>query len=108
MGIFDFLKSKKCDRSELASSYTDVHSAGFAFEINGRLVNLWEATNPKGGKEYFVMDHEICWNKMCSISNNHRTFRPDSADFVFQEIDLSEVYAPAKDVKKAWVYYTLV
>ena len=107
MGIFDMFRSKSSDRRELASYYTEVHSAGFAFEIKGRLVNLWEATTPNGEKEYFVMDHEICWNTMCSISNNHRPFRPSPNDFVYKEIDLSEVYGPAKDVKKAWVYYTL-
>ncbi len=108
MGIFDFFRSKSCDSRELASYYSDVHSAGFAFEIKGRLVNLWEATTPKGKKEYFVMDHEICWNTMCSISNYNRPFRPNPNDFVLQEVDLSEVYTPAKDVKRAWVYYSLV
>ncbi len=106
MGIFNFSRKNNA-RKELASVYTDVHSAGFAFQIKGRLVNLWEATNPKGETEYFVMDHEICWNAMCSISNNHRSFRPDSKDFVWKEVDLSKVYGPAKDVKETWVFHTL-
>lgn len=108
MSIIDFLKNNCSNSRTLASYYTDVHSAGFTFHINGRLTNLWEATNPNGKKEYFILDYEICWNTMCRISNNHMTFRPDPNDFVLKDadsyVDLSQIYAPAKDEKKVWVY----
>jgi len=108
MSVFDFLKNYRSNSGTLASYYTDVHPAGFAFHIDGILGNLWEATNPKGKKEYFIMPHDVCWNAMCSISNNHMPFRPDPNDFLLDDadlyVDLSEIYAPAKDVKKVWVY----
>ena len=108
MSLFDFLKNCLSNKRKLSSYYTDVHSAGFAFHIDGVLANLWEATNPKGKKEYFIMPHDICWNTMCRISNNHRPFRPHPNDFVLDKadlyVDLSEIYAPAKNVKMVWVF----
>lgn len=106
MSLLDFFKRNGSAR--LAPSYTNVHSAGFAFEVNGRPVNLWVATAPNGKTEYFVMDHELCWNRMCMIGNNHMQFRPNPNEFVYDDVDLSDVFAPAKDVKKAWLFYTLV
>ena len=108
MGIFYFFKNFRSNNRKLASYYTDVHTAGYAFHIDGILGNLWEATNPKGKKEYFLMPHDECWNTMCRISNNHMTFRPDPNDFVLKDadsyVDLSQIYAPAKEEKKVWVY----
>lgn len=108
MGLFDFFRGKSSSKAQLASVYTDVHSTGGAFTMKGRHANLWEATNPKGGKEFFVMDHEICWNTMCSISNRRRPFNPDPDDFVFKKVDLSEIGGLVEVVKEAWVFHTLV
>lgn len=106
MSFFDLLKFSS--KRTLASCYTDVHSVGFSFHIDGVMGNLWEATNPKGKKEYFLMPHDICWNSMCRISNNHMPFKPDKNDFVLVDadlyVDLSEIYTPAKDEKKVWVF----
>lgn len=108
MGLFDLFKNMRSNNRKLASYYTDVHPAGLAFHIDGILGNLWEATNHKGKKEYFLMPHDECWNTMCSISNNHRKFCPDPNDFVLDfadlYVDLSEIYGPAKDEKMVWVY----
>ena len=108
MSIFGFLKRKSTKRKELSSLYLDVHSAGFAFKIKGRDANLWLGTNPKGTVEYFVLDHEICWNTMCRISNNHKPFVPNPDEFIYHEIDLSNILRTSIDVHKAWFYYTLV
>ena len=108
MSIFNFLKNNCSNRRTLAPMYTDVHPAGLAFYIDGVLGNLWEATNPKGKKEYFLMPHDVCWNQMCRISNMHMPFRPDPNDFVLEDadlyVDLSEIYIPAKNEKKVWVF----
>ena len=108
MGLLNFFKKMRGNNRRLASYYTDVHPAGLAFHIDGILGNLWEATNPKGKKEYFLMPHDECWNTMCSISNSHRKFCPDPNDFVLDfadlYVDLSEIYDPAKDEKMVWVY----
>lgn len=108
MGLLNYLKNMCSKKRKLASYYTDVHPAGLAFHIDGILGNLWEATNPKGKKEYFLMPHDKCWNTMCSISNNHRKFSPHPDDFVLDfadlYVDLSEIYDPAKDEEMVWVY----
>ena len=108
MSIFGFLKRKSTKRKELSSYYTDVHSAGFALKIKGRDAHLWIGTNPKGEVEYFVLDSEICWNTMCRISNNHHPFIPDPDDFVYHDIDVSQILRTAKDVNKAWFFIIAV
>lgn len=112
MSIFQFINKYRRKKRALASSYTNIHPAGYAFYIRGRLANLWEATNPKGKHEYFIMDHEICWNTMCNLSNNHIAFSPDSDDFLLEDVDsyvnISEIYTPAKDEKKVWVFKSLI
>ena len=105
MGIFNFFKN---NRSKLDSNYTEVFPIGLLLKIKGRDANLWVATNPKGKKEYFIMDAKICWNTMCMISNNHMDFNPNPDDFVYSDFDVYKVYMPAKGIKKAWIFHTLV
>ena len=106
--MLNFFKNLRSKNRTLASYYTDVHPAGFGFHIDGILGNLWEATSPKGKKEYFLMPYDECWNTMCLISNEDRELCPNPDDFVLEfaklYVDLSEIYNPAKDEKMVWVY----
>lgn len=99
MSLFGIFKRK------LASVYTNIHSMGGAFEIKGKEANLWVATNPKGDKEYFVIDREICWNSMCLYSRRGE-FRPHPDDFVLQRVDF-KICGVVEEVKKAWFFRTL-
>ncbi len=107
MSLFDLFKRNRSRKGKLASDYTNLHSTGGLFEMRGREANLWEATNPRGDIEYFVIDRAICWNAMCMYGRRGH-FSPDPDDFVFKEVDLSIVPGFGKDVKEAWVYSTLV